>query len=96
MEVGEKAMDPAELVGGVNEGGGGASVGAEMGGGLEDAHRGGADGDDSSSGGDFFLQSGPDFVALFVHGVVAKIGGFDRAEGAEADVEGDESVMELR
>jgi hypothetical protein len=30
-----------------------------------------------------------------VHGVVAKIGGFDWAEGAEADVKGDEGMVKL-
>ena len=36
-----------------------------------------------------------DFVFFFVHGVVTKVGCFDRAKGAEADVKSDESVGEL-
>ena len=84
-----------ELVGRIKEGGGGAVVGAEVGGGFENAGGGGADGDGSGGGGDFFGQAKGDFVFFFVHGVVAKVGSFDGAEGAEADVKSDEGVGEL-
>ena len=70
-------------------------VGVEVGGGFENAGGGGADGDGSGGGGDFFGQAKGDFVFFFVHGVVTKVGCFDRAKGAEADVKSDEGVGEL-
>ena len=94
MEIGQETVDSFEWVRGINIGGGGAGVGAEVGGGFEDAGGGGADGDDTAGGGDFILEARADLVFFLVHGVIAKIGGFDRAKSAKTHVEGDESVGE--
>ena len=95
VEIREKTLDSFELVGGINVGGGVARVGAEVGRRLEDTGGGGSDGDDPAGRGDFFLKPRADLVFFLVHGVVAKIGGFDGAKSAEADVEGDKDVGKL-
>lgn len=64
-------------------------------GGFEDAGGGGADGDEFVSGGGFSGEASWDFIMFRVHRVIAKVCRFDRAKGAEADVEGDEGVGEM-
>ena len=93
VEIGQEAMDPFELVRRVEVGGGGAEMGAEVRGGLQNPGGGGAHGDDAACTGDFFLQAGADFVFFLVHGMVAEIGGFNGAKGSEADMEGDKGVV---
>ena len=96
VKVGEETVNPLEFVGRVDVGGRRASMGSKVRGGFQDANRGGADRDDAAGGRDFFLEAWANFVPLLVHGVVAEVSRLDWAEGAEADVKGDKSVMELR
>jgi len=70
-------------------------VGGEGGGGFEDAGGGGTNGDEFVGGISFFGKACGDFIMFCVHGVIAKVFGFDWAEGAEADVEGEEGVRKL-
>ncbi len=62
---------------------------------FQDAHGGGADGNDAASGSFGIVdETGGfvgEFVTLFVHGVGIEGFSFDGREGAEADVEGDEA-----
>lgn len=98
MEVGEEGIDGAELVGRVDEdvglamAGGDFAVAGEV---FEDAGHGGADGGDFGSGLDFGGGFGGEEVLLGVHVVFARVVHFDRSEGAHADVEGEEGVIEF-
>ena len=96
VKIGEETVNSFELVGRINKGGGGPEMGAEVGGGLQDANRGGSHGNDPSSRGNLFFDFRADFIPLRVHRVVTEIGGFDRAESAEANMEGNKGVVELR
>ena len=62
--------------------------------GFQDPRGGGSHGDHAAGGGDFFLQTRADFVPFFVHGVIAEVGGFDGAESAQADMEGNKGVVQ--
>ena len=95
MKIGEEALNSSELIRRVNIGGSGAGMGIQVGGGFKDASGGGADGDHATGSGNFFLEARADFIPFLMHGVVAEVSGFDGTEGAEADVKGDKSVMEL-
>ena len=95
VEVGEETADPFKFVGWIYKCGGGALMRGEGGGGFEDAGGGGADGDNFVGGGGFFGEASWDFIIFRVHGVIAKVFCFDRAKGAESDVESDEGVGEL-
>ena len=98
VKVGLKGVDGFELVGGVDEdvgfalAGGDLAVADQV---FQDAGDGGADGGDFFGrlhfGGGFSVE----FVALGVHVVVAWVLGFDGAEGADADVEGEEGVVDF-
>lgn len=98
VEVGLQGVDGFELVGGVDE-----DVGLAMAGGdlavadevLQDAGDGGSDGGDFFGGLHFSGGFGTKFVALGVHVVVARVLGFDGAEGADANVEGEEGVVDF-
>ena len=70
-------------------------MGGEGGGGFEDAGGGGADGDEFVGGGSFFGEASWDFIMFRVHRMIAKVFRFDRAEGAESDVESDKGVGEV-
>jgi len=67
----------------------------EGGSGFEDAGGGGADGDEFVGGISFFGKACGNFIMFCVHGVIAKVFCFDWAEGAQADVEGEEGVRKL-
>jgi len=67
----------------------------EGGSGFEDAGGGGANGDEFVGGISFFGKACGNFIMFCVHRVIAKVVCFDRAEGTEADVEGDKSVGKL-
>ena len=70
-------------------------MGGEGGGRFEDAGGGGTDGDKFAGDGGFFSEASWDFIMFRMHGVIAKVLCFDRAKGAESDVESDESVGEV-
>ena len=63
--------------------------------GFEDAGGGGTDGDEFVGGSSFFGKTCGNFIMFCVHGVIAKVFCFDWAEGAEADMEGEEGVRKL-
>ncbi len=96
MEIGQQCADPAELVGRMDEDIGASLLGLERGGALQDPRAGGADGDDPAARrvGGPFLQPGRDRVGLPMHDVILQPLDLHRPEGAEADVEGDEGVVE--
>ena len=97
VEVGEEGVDCFELVGRVDEDVGFAmafgdfTVAGEV---FEDTGDGGADGGDFGGGLDFCGGGGIERIALGVHVVIAWVLGFDWAEGADADVKGEEGVVE--
>ena len=98
MEVGEEGVDGFELVGRVDEDVGFAgafgdfAVAGQV---FEDAGNGGADGGDFFGCVDFAGGLGFEVVTLGMHLVFAGVIGFDRAEGADADVQGEEGVVEI-
>ena len=67
----------------------------EGGSGFEDAGGGGADGDEFVGGISFFGKTCGNFIMFCVHRVIAEVLCFDGAEGAEADMEGEEGVRKL-
>ncbi len=67
----------------------------EGGSGFEDAGGGGADGDEFVGGISFFGKTCGNFIMFCVHRVIAEVLCFDGAEGAQADVEGEEGVRKL-
>ncbi len=67
----------------------------EGGSGFEDAGGGGTDGDEFVGGISFFVKTYGNFILFCVHRVIAEVLCFDGAEGAQADVEGEEGVRKL-
>ena len=67
----------------------------QVGGGFENAGRGGPDGDESLCGSSFSSEPRWNFIMFRVHGVIPKILCFDGAKSAEAYVEGDKGVRKL-
>ena len=102
MEVGDDGVDDLEVVAGVDEDVGPAALAGDLvsgcGGGLEGADARRADGDDAVAGllglHDELGCLVGDAVVLLVHLVLLDVVDADGAEGAEADMQGDEAEVD--
>lgn len=103
VEIGEERVHNLKSAGRINKNAGAAAAGKHApvilrGDRFQNAHGGGADGNDAATGGFGFVDEPrrfrADFVTLFVHRVAGERFGFDGRERAEADMQGDETNLD--
>lgn len=94
MKVGQQRINGTEDVGGANKEVGFSRKRSEdrlLGGGFEDSDAGGANRDDSATGGtglsDFLCESGREFAIFEMHDMLAQFIDRDRAKGPDADMQ---------